>query len=85
MRHGGFMRILYLFSLLSLLLDIYAYYGVKTWVSGWKSARKQKIVLRGYLLFFVGVTILFLAAVTFTTHYLTRFQEWALSLFSQLF
>jgi uncharacterized protein len=31
--------------------------------------------------FFVGVTLLFLAAITITTHYLTRFQEWALSLF----
>ena len=81
MRHGGFMRILYLISLFSFLLDIYAYHGVKTWVSGWKSVRRQKIALRIYLVFFVGVTILFLAAITFTTHYLTRFQEWALSLF----
>src|SRR5664279_1192979 len=81
MHHGGLMRVLYLVSLISLLLDIYAYNGVKTWITGWKSARSQKIVLRTYLLFFVGVTILFLAAITITTHYLTRFQEWALSLF----
>jgi uncharacterized protein len=81
MRGGGFLRVLYIISLVSLLLDIYAYQGVKTWVSGWKSARRQKIALRIYLLSFTGVTILFLAAVTFTTHYLTRFQEWALSLF----
>jgi uncharacterized protein len=81
MRGGGFLRVLYIISLVSLLLDIYAYHGVKTWVSGWKSARRQKIALLLYLLTFTGVTILFLAAVTFTTHYLTRFQEWALSLF----
>ena len=81
MRHGGFMRILFLISLFSFLLDIYAYQGVKTWVSGWKSARRKKIAKRTYLVFFVGVTVLFLAAITFTTHYLTRFQEWALSLF----
>jgi len=81
MHHGGFMRVLYLVSLFSLLLDIYAYNGVKTWVSGWKSVRRRKIAKRSYLLFFVGVTILFLAAITITTHYLTRFQEWALSLF----
>ncbi|HET7000425.1 MAG TPA: metallophosphoesterase [Puia sp.] len=81
MRHGGFMWILYLFSLLSLLLDIYAYYGVKTWVSGWKSVRRQKIAQRIYLLFFVGITVLFLSAIIFTPGYLTRFQEWALSLF----
>src|SRR5579864_6641042 len=81
MRHGGFIRILYLISLFSFLLDIYAYQGVKTWVSDWKSVRRQKIALRTYLVFFVGVTFLFMAAITFTTHYLTRFQEWALSLF----
>src|SRR5450631_3413703 len=61
MHHGGFMRVLYLFSLFSFLLDIYAYNGVKTWVSGWKSVRRQKIALRTYLLFFAGVTILLLA------------------------
>ena len=81
MRHGGFMTILFGISLISLLLDIYAYNGVKTWVSGWKSARRQKIAKRTYLIFFVGITILFLAAITFTTHYLTRFQEWVLTLF----
>jgi len=81
MRHGGFMWILYMVSLLSLLLDIYAYYGVKTWISGWQSVRRQKIAQRTYLILFVGVTVLFLSAITFTTHYLTRFQEWVLTLF----
>ena len=70
-----------LVSLFSLLLDIYAYQGVKTWVSGWRSARRQKIAQRSYLVFFVGVTILFLAAITFATQYLNRFQEWVFSLF----
>ena len=82
MRHGGFMRILYLISLFSLILDIYAYSGVKTWVSEWKSARRKKIALRIYLFLFVGVTIVIPGGMTFTTHtYLTRFQEWVLSLF----
>ena len=81
MRHGGIMRVLYLFGLFSLLLDIYAYHGVKTWVSGWKSVRRKKIALNSYLVFFTGSTILFLAGITFSTQYLTRFQEWALSLF----
>jgi predicted MPP superfamily phosphohydrolase len=81
MHHGGIMRVLYLFGLFSLLLDIYAYHGVKTWVSGWKSVRRKKIALNSYLVFFTGSTILFLAGITFSTQYLTRFQEWALSLF----
>lgn len=79
--HGGFMRIIYLICAISLLLDLYAYNGVKTWVSKWKSVSRQKIALRTYLVSFIGVTILFLAAITFAPGYLTRFQEWALSLF----
>jgi hypothetical protein len=79
--HGGFIRVIYLICAFSLLLDIYAYNGIKTWVSKWKSVRRQKIVLRTYLVSFIGVTILFLAAITFALRYLTRFQEWALSLF----
>ena len=35
--------------------------------------------LFGY--YFAGVTVLFLAAITFSPGYLTRFQEWTLSLF----
>ena len=81
MRHGSIMRVLYLVSLFSLLLDIYAYHGVKTWVSGWKSVRRKKIALSSYLVFFTGASILFLAGISFSTQYLTRFQEWALSLF----
>jgi uncharacterized protein len=81
MHNGGFLKVIYLISLISLLLDIYAYHGVKTWVSGWKSIRRQKIAKLTYLVFFTGVTILFLAGVSFPTHYLTRFQEWVLSLF----
>jgi uncharacterized protein len=82
MNNGGFMRVLCLIGAVSLLLDIYAYSGVKTWVRGWKSNRRQKIVLRTYLLAFVGVTLLFLIGMVVTTHkYLTRFQEWLLSLF----
>lgn len=80
--HNGFMRVLYVISGISLLLDLYAFNGVKTWVKDWKSARKQKIALRTYLLLFVGVTLLFVFGISFTTHkYLTRFQEWVLSLF----
>ncbi|HSZ33298.1 MAG TPA: metallophosphoesterase [Puia sp.] len=82
MHYGGFMRVLLLIGAVSLLLDIYAYNGVKTWVRGWKSSRRRKIALRSYLAAFVGVTLLFLIGITVTTHnYLTRFQEWVLTLF----
>jgi uncharacterized protein len=82
MHYGGFMRVLLMIGAVSLLLDIYAYTGVKTWVRGWKSVRRQKIALRIYLVAFIGVTLLFIIGITVTTHnYLTRFQEWVLTLF----
>src|SRR5579863_10125990 len=81
MRHGGFIRILYLIILFSFLLDIYAYQGVKTWVKNWKSLRRQKIAKLSYLMFFTGTSLLFLAAITFAPPYLSRFQEWSLTLF----
>ena len=82
MHNGGIMRVLYLICAVSLLLDIYAYSGVKTWVRGWKSATRQKIALYTYLVTFVGVTLLFLIVITIITYrYLTRFQEWVLTLF----
>jgi predicted MPP superfamily phosphohydrolase len=81
MRHGGFTTIIYVFCLLSLLLDLYAWHGVKTWIKEWKSARQKKIAQWIYWLSFGGVSILFMAAVFFTPGYLTRFQEWTLSFF----
>jgi uncharacterized protein len=82
MHNGGFIRVLLIIGAISLLLDLYAYSGVKTWVKGWKSIRRQKIALRTYLLFFVGATLLFVIGISVTTHkYLTRFQEWILTLF----
>ncbi len=82
MHNGGFMQVLLIIGAISLLLDLYAYSGVKTLVKGWKSPRRQKIALRSYLVFFVGVTLLFLIGISVTTHkYLTRFQEWIFSLF----
>jgi predicted MPP superfamily phosphohydrolase len=82
MHNSGIMRVLLLIAAVSLLLDIYAYSGVKTWVRGWKSARRQKIALYTYLVTFVGVTLLFLIVITIITYrYLTRFQEWVLTLF----
>ncbi len=82
MHYGGFMRVILMIGVVSFLLDIYAYSGVKTWVREWKSARRRKFALRTYLVAFVGVTLLFLIGITVTTHnYLTRFQEWVLTLF----
>jgi uncharacterized protein len=82
MHYGGFMGVLFIIGVVSLLLDIYAYSGVKTWTKGWRSSRRRKMALYIYLVTFVGVTLLFMIGITVTTHrYLTRFQEWILTLF----
>jgi predicted MPP superfamily phosphohydrolase len=81
MHRGGFFNIILIFCLLSLLLDLYAWQGVKTWISGWKSGRRKKIARLIYWICFPGIAIIFLCAVIFGPPYLTRFQEWTLSLF----
>jgi hypothetical protein len=79
--HGGILRVIYLFCLFSLLLDLYAWQGVKTWIRGWTSVRRKKIAKIIYWLSFAGVSILFMTTMVFNPGHLTRTQEWGLSLF----
>ena len=86
MHDGRFLTIFLTLMGLSLLFDVYSYYGLKTAVSGWKSAVFRKILLYGYLVVAVGLMILTLAGIgTFRTPQGMRpFHEWVLSLFIAL-
>lgn len=86
MHSGGFVRIFLVFIGLSLLLDWYVFNGLKTLVSGWRSRRLRQTVKWGYLLFSVGITVLFIAGLgTFrTAKGMTPYHEWVLSLFLAL-
>src|ERR1041385_1740013 len=87
MHRGGFLRIFLIIAVVTLLLDWYVYYGLKTFVKDWTSVRLKQGVLLGYLLVSVGVTILFLAGIASfsTARGMTPYHEWMLSLFITFF
>jgi len=87
MHHGGFVRIFLIIAAISLLLDWYVFNGLKTFVKNWKSLRLKRIVLWGYLLVSVGVTVLFIAGTGSFNNArgMTPYHEWMLSLLITFF
>jgi predicted MPP superfamily phosphohydrolase len=83
MHAGGFLKIFLIMAAITLLLDWYVFYGLRTFVGDWQSQRLRQGVLWGYLLVSVGVTALFLFGFgSFSTAKgMTPFHEWMLSLF----
>ena len=86
MHRGRFLTIFLTLIALSLLFDVYAYYGLKTIASGWKSALFRRILLYGYLGVSVGLVLLLVLGIgSFSTPQGMRpFHEWVLSLFLAL-
>jgi predicted MPP superfamily phosphohydrolase len=86
MHRGRFLTIFLILIALSLLFDVYAYYGLKTIASGWKSALFRRILLYGYLGVSVGLVLLLVLGIgSFSTPQGMRpFHEWVLSLFLAL-
>src|SRR6185312_12738674 len=87
MHRGGFIRIFLIIAAISLLLDWYVFYGLKTFVKDWKSVRLKRVVLWGYLFISIGITVLFLAGTgSFSTAKgMTPYHEWMLSLLITFF
>ncbi|HTI07238.1 MAG TPA: metallophosphoesterase [Puia sp.] len=83
MHRGGFIRVFYILTAISLLLDWYVFNGLKTLTSGWRSTRLRKWVPYGYLVVSVGITLLFLLGMGSysTAKGMTPLHEWMLSLF----
>ncbi|AYL96358.1 metallophosphoesterase [Mucilaginibacter celer] len=83
MHNGGFIRVFLIASAISLLMDWYVYSGLRTLTADWPSSLWRNIVLWGYLLISVGVTVLFISGFgAFSTAKGMRpFHEWMLSLF----
>jgi predicted MPP superfamily phosphohydrolase len=83
MHHSGFILAFLIIAAISLLLDWYAFNGVKTFTAGWKSARRRKIVNWGYLVVSVGVTLLLVVGIgsLSTARGMTPYHEWVLSIF----
>jgi predicted MPP superfamily phosphohydrolase len=87
MHHGGFVRIFLIIAAISLLLDWYVFNGLKTFVKDWKSLRRKRVVLWGYLLVSIGVTVLFVAGTGSFNNArgMTPYHEWMLSLLITFF
>jgi len=81
------MKILLIVLGINFLLDWYVFNGLKTLVSGWKSLLRRRLVLWGYLVVSVGVTVLFAMGVGSyrTAQGMTPYHEWVLSLFLVFF
>ena len=81
MHRGGIVTWLFILMAVSLLLDIYAYNGMKTLVKS-LVPRRRKYVLRTYLFFAIGIVAVFFISIA-TTNYgrLPVFLEWGLTLF----
>lgn len=80
------MTIFLVLMALSLLFDVYAYNGLKTVSSGWKSALFRKFLLYGYLAVSLGLMLLFVTGIgsLFTAQGMRPYHEWVLSLFLAL-
>jgi predicted MPP superfamily phosphohydrolase len=86
MHRGRFLTIFLVLIALSLLFDVYAYNGLKTVSSGWKSTLFRKLLLYGYLAVSVGLMLLFVTGIgsLFTAQGMRPYHEWVLSLFLAL-
>ncbi|WP_121809760.1 metallophosphoesterase [Mucilaginibacter kameinonensis] len=87
MHSSGFLKVLAIIALISLLFDWYVHSGLKTLTTDWQSNLWRSIVLWGYLIISIGVTVLFLLGFgAFTTaNGMRPFHEWMLSLFLTFF
>ena len=85
--HGGFLKILLIILAIGLLLDWYVFNGLKTLTAGWRSERWRQLVKWGWLVFSIGITLIFIVGIgSFrTARGMTPFHEWMLSLFLTLF
>ncbi|MEO3407998.1 metallophosphoesterase [Mucilaginibacter sp. CAU 1740] len=83
MHNGGFFKVFLIASAISLLLDWYVHSGLKTLTADWSSNLWRNVVLWGYLLIAVGITVTFIIGLgAFSTAKGMRpFHEWTLSLF----
>jgi uncharacterized protein len=86
MHRGRFLTIFLILMALSLLFDVYAYNGLRTIASGWKSVLFRRMLLYGYLGVTMGLMGLLVVGIgSFSTPQGMRpFHEWVLSLFLAL-
>ncbi|WP_158995409.1 metallophosphoesterase [Mucilaginibacter sp. L196] len=87
MHRGGFLTVFLIIAAITLVFDWYVFSGLKTFTNDWQSTKARQIVLWGYLIISVGVTILFVSGFGSFSHArgMTPYHEYMLSLFITFF
>ena len=87
MHRGGFLNVFLIIAAITLLMDWYVFYGLRTFVADFQSQRLRQVVTWGFLVISVGITAVFLLGFgSFSTaRGMTPFHEWMLSLFLTFF
>jgi predicted MPP superfamily phosphohydrolase len=84
---GGLLTFFIIIAGISLLLDWYIYHGLKTLVTGWGSVRARQVVLWGYLVISIGVTVMLLFMISSfrSARGMSPYHMWIFSLFLTFF
>ncbi|MCO5936269.1 metallophosphoesterase [Mucilaginibacter sp. RB4R14] len=87
MHRDGFLKVFLVISAITLLMDWYVFNGLRTLTADWQSRPVRLILIWGFLLISVGVTVVFLAGLNSLSSAkgMTPFHEWMLSLFLTFF
>ncbi len=87
MHRGGFLTVFLIIAAITLLFDWYVFSGLRTFTNNWQSTKARQIVLWGYLIISVGITILFVSGFGSFSHArgMTPYHEYMLSLFITFF
>jgi predicted MPP superfamily phosphohydrolase len=86
--HGsGILNVFFLFAIISLLMDWYAFSGLKTLTYLWRSVVVKRFITMGYLVISIGATVVFVADLgSFrNARGMTAVHEWVLSIFLTFF
>lgn len=87
MHKGGFLNVFLIIAALTLLMDWYVINGLRTLTADWQSRPWRLIVLWGYAVISIGVTVVFMAGFGSysTSRGMTPYHEWMLSLLFTFF
>ncbi|WP_208394746.1 metallophosphoesterase [Mucilaginibacter gilvus] len=87
MHRGGFLNVFLIIAAITLLMDWYVIHGLRSLTADWQSRPWRLIVLWGYAVISIGVTVVFMAGFGSysTAKGMTPFHEWMLSLLLTFF
>jgi predicted MPP superfamily phosphohydrolase len=87
MHKGGFLNVFLVIVAITLLMDWYVIIGLRTLTADWQSRPWRLVVLWGYAVISIGVTVVFMAGFGSysTSRGMTPYHEWMLSLLFTFF